>query len=275
MNSPWRRRAIAALFVAAGWLAAAPSRASAQTAAVSGYVTVDSTRTPLAGADVSIAQSPQRATTSATGEFKIAGLAPGVYILTVRAVGYAPALDTFELSAGLELIRRYQLTRTTGVTVLDSVKVTGQAAALALSPTMREFERRRVAGFGHFIVPDDMRKNDNRQLAEVLVQRIPGLKVIMYNGNRYVAVGRGGSQGAMSRLNPNDRKSPVDCWPQIYLGVSRVWYPGTGEPVPSIDSFQIHELGALEFYAGAGSMPPEFNTPASGCGTLVLQLREK
>ena len=275
MTWPSRRLAIGALFATAGLLAAAASSTAAQTAAVSGYVTADSTRTPLAGADVSIAQSPQRATTNATGEFKIAGLAPGVYVLTVRAVGYAPALDTFELSAGLELIRRYQLKRTTGAINLDSVKFTGQAAALSLSPSMREFERRRAAGFGHFVVPDDMRKNENRQLAEVLVQRVPGLKVISYNGNRYVAMGRGGSQGAMTRLNPNDRKSPVDCWPQIYLGTSRVWYPGTGEPVPSIDSFQVHDLGALEFYAGSGSMPPEFNTPASGCGTLVLQQREK
>jgi hypothetical protein len=256
-------------------LAAFSERSVAQTATVSGFVFADTARLPLEGADVTIAQLARTTKTNATGAFRIADLAPGIYVVTVRAVGFAAALDTFELSAGLELIRRYTLKRSASVTVLDSVRVRGQARAVALSPEMRDFERRRGAGFGHFIAPDEIRQFDSRALAEVIAQRVPGLKVITYNTQRFLASSRGAPSLNLQRAIPTDRSSPKDCWPQIYMGNARVWYNGVGENVPNLDNFPVHEIGALEYYSGAGTMPVEFNSTGSVCGTLVLHMREK
>jgi carboxypeptidase family protein len=272
------RRAVACLAFALG-LAAPSDPAAAQTGVVSGvvsgFVLADSARLPLEGADVAIARPARAAKTNASGAFRIADLAPGIYIVTVRAVGFTPALDTFELSAGLELIRRYTLKRATPMTVLDSVRVSGQARAIALSPEMRDFERRRGGGFGHFIAPDEMRKFDNRALAEVISQRVPGLRVITYNTQRFLASSRGVPSLNMQRAIPTDRQSPKECWPQIYMGNARIWYNGVGENVPNLDNFQIHEIGALEYYSGSATMPVEFNSTGSVCGTLVLHMREK
>lgn len=65
---------------------------------------VKSEAAPLVGAQVTIVntgtQETSRATTRTSGEFRVLGLFPGEYTVTVRSIGYKPARQTVQLGIG-------------------------------------------------------------------------------------------------------------------------------------------------------------------------------
>jgi len=81
---------------------AAPAMLRAQTTAgVHGRVTAAAGGAPLSAARVDLAPGDRHAETGTDGTYAFHGLAPGVYRLTVRAVGYTPLIaDSVTLVAG-------------------------------------------------------------------------------------------------------------------------------------------------------------------------------
>lgn len=90
------RRLIPVLALAAGALAPVRPAAAQQegTAAgvISGTVLVAGTDAPIPGAQVLLMGTDRQATADERGRFTLAGVAPGVWRLQVRAIGYAPAV---------------------------------------------------------------------------------------------------------------------------------------------------------------------------------------
>jgi hypothetical protein len=80
-----------------------PRVASQDTVALSAYV-LDEEGRPLPGAEVFVAGLERRVRTDSKGRFRITGVAPGSYTITVRRIGYAAreqSLRTLALSAEL------------------------------------------------------------------------------------------------------------------------------------------------------------------------------
>jgi hypothetical protein len=115
----------AAAIVAAVALAAPPAAAQL-TIALEGTVTGEKAQ-PIAGANVLVEnlETPEtrRAVTNAAGAYRILGLTPGRYGVTVRAIGYKPTMEKVQLTIGQRATLDFKLEQ--GARELASVTVVG------------------------------------------------------------------------------------------------------------------------------------------------------
>jgi len=233
-----------------------------------GFVRSEAERRPLSGASVGIADLRLAATTGADGEFRIAHVTPGRYVVHVRHVGSQQLTDTIDFLPRMRRTRTFLLRQ--GI-VLDTVRTSDKASAL--SPALRGFEERSRTGQGRYIADTLLRKNDDRRLAEVLTCFLPGLR-IQKEGSRDVVVStRDNRSGKYAILGsgPTSR-----CYATIYLDGVMIYDKSTAgdtQPPPDLNQFSVNQLGAVEFYAGQSTLPPQFKS--SECGTLLLWTREK
>ena len=97
MRKSCRRLSIVLALLVAGSLSAL--QAQAQTASINGTVT-DASKGVVQGARVVVTPGNAVVTTNSAGQFTMAGLAPGIYTVTITAAGYAPLTQGVSLSAG-------------------------------------------------------------------------------------------------------------------------------------------------------------------------------
>ncbi len=88
----------AAVLLALAALPASPL--AAQTAVIRGTVTDSASRRPLQGALVILIETNQRASTSATGEYRFENVAPGTYLVRVQMIGFSPSERRVAVAAG-------------------------------------------------------------------------------------------------------------------------------------------------------------------------------
>jgi hypothetical protein len=173
-------------------------------------------------------------------------VATGTQLLDLRAIGFQPLripINIFENEAPVTAFSMSKLV------TLDKVEVRA-FRAIAMGPDMIDFEQRRKTGSGRYFGPEDMIALDPLRVA-TLMERIPGVRVVSngVEGDRILMRGIGFSQF---------------CTPDIWLDGYRVSNDGT------MDSFvQPQQIRAVEIYASAGSVPPQFAT-VSGCGVVVI-----
>ncbi len=115
-------------FVLAAAIAAALSRPALAQNTVSLEGSVKSDGAPIAGAQITVANSGtseiQRATTRANGEFRVIGLFPGTYTVTVRALGYKQNSDVVQIVIGQRA--RLEFSMEKGAAELASTAVVGE-----------------------------------------------------------------------------------------------------------------------------------------------------
>ena len=258
----------------AGVLAAA-QRGDASSLA--GSVVNESSGAPIGSADVWLVLDDVRVNTDSSGRFAIHGLSPGRHLVQVRRIGYAVRRDTITLFAGAEADRQFRLT--SQAVMLDTVRTIAEGGRY-ISPALRGFEERRATGQGHFIAEDELRKNDNRTVPNVL-RRIPGIMIGSGRTGEYAGSTRGGGgspagvMGPLPRADSGDRTSPRGCWVAVYLDGIPI-YTGPPQPAPDLARMQVRDFAAVEFYAGGATMPVQFSQmKASDCGVLLLWTRER
>ena len=244
--------------------------AEAQGGSFSGRVFHDSSRIPLVGVEIALPAAQRGVRTDDRGVFRLSAVNPGRYQVIVRAPGFQPKTDTIEIEFDTEFAKDYRLTP--AVSELDSVRVT--ASGTPLTAGMRTFERRRAMGMGTFILPAELRKNEEVSLRFVLT-RIPGLRLVLYESATFAASARGPTSNNLPRAIPWDTNSPRRCWVQIYLDAIRIYTPAASQPAPNVDEFKVRNLEAVEFYAGRAATPAELGGATATCGTLVLWTRQK
>ena len=241
---------------------------------MSGRVVTGSPYRAVAGVEVLLPHAQKSARTDSLGTFHIRGLSAGRHPVLVRLPGYGAVSDTVSIVDGQEHRRDYLLARST--LTLDSVLIT--ALGGSITPHMRTFERRRSAGLGSFVSPEELRQKEDVTLRFVLA-RIPGIRFVTYKSASFAASARGAASNRNeSHAVPGDRNSPRRCWVQIYLDAIRIYSPiasGGGQPVPNIEDYRVRDLEAVEFYPGPAATPAELGGTGATCGTLVLWTREK
>lgn len=259
----------------AGLLSLAPALLAAQVAALTGSVFSDSLHTAIAAAEVRLPQLDRATTTNAAGEFRFDSLPPGRYLLTVRALGFAPRSDSVDIADG-RATRREFLLRPMAV-ALDTVR-TRAPGQRYLSPILREFETRRLSHQGgHFVSDSEFRRDEYAPLATLLSRHIPGL--IKVNGRgamQYIASGRStGTDGGP--VFQSRRGTNVWCFVTIYIdGVLRFVGPDTpSNPPPDLSELSATNFAGAEYYPGGASVPVAYNATGSSCGVLLLWTRER
>ena len=130
---------------------------------------------------------------------------------------------------------------------LDTVKVEDKLADLRL----RDFEERRAVGLGRFLTTDVFVKNRDRQLAEVLLGSIPGVRAVDETRvEKFIVAGRGSGAN-----HP--------CYVQVVLDGISIYAGREGQPEFDINSLDTGDVLAVEFYTPA-TTPPRFNVTGGG-----------
>lgn len=268
-----------ALPIAAVAMLAAAASVPAQSGSLVGTVARDSSGHMIGGVEIRLPQLTRLVTTNYLGEFGISAIPAGRYAVTLRAVGFTPITDTVEIKANAVTEREFILAPV--VVALDTVKTTS-AGQRRLPPGLAGMEERRRSGQGgYFITEDILRDNDSRQMAGLLSGRIPGVTQVFIGSAVYIASGRTvGDGGPVFRKKPAG--SPNACFVTVYMDGVRIWngpWDGPSDrqhpPPPDFGHMGVNEYGGVEYYPGGASLPIQFNTTGTGCGTLLLWTRDR
>lgn len=243
-------RTASALFAASLLCLPLPSPLHSQVVAT-GVVTDGSTKLPLAGVEVLIDGHDRPVLTDAQGRYLIQRVPDGARIVLFRMVGYRPVRE-------MAVFKRGDTTVVNGVLIglavqLDSVLVRGSPGrAPGVGFGLEAFEERRMKGFGIFLDSTLLRRNEHRDLADV-VRGHPGISISarQRGGGYLIAAGRG----------------PSRCIVQMYLDGMRL-------PVPTKTNIvSVSDLVAVEVYRSSAEVPLEYGGPRAGCGVVLLWTR--
>lgn len=240
--------------------------------AIKGQVLTDSTENPIRGAEVSIPQLRLSTLSDSAGRFRITGVTPGRQLISVKRIGFSPVTAVFDFRSGDTVDTDFLLIKP--ITSLKAVSVQGTKPFLG----MAQFELHRANGFGRFLGPEELEKNSNRQLVEVL-QLLPGPTLFRSNVSSaaWVAGGRGQqSAGNTFQLEQYDKAKGApggQCWAAVYLNGAPVFQGLPGEQLFDLSTLNVATIAGIEFYNGAASVPTEYNATRNTCGVLVIWLR--
>jgi Carboxypeptidase regulatory-like domain len=211
---------------------------------------------PLQGAFVTVFGSNLRVGTGPNGRFRITKIPVGQYLLMVKRFGFRPAsaiiqvseTDTLRLSYTLEPISPEQL---------NAVVVTEKAPSIRMS----EFEQRRKLGQGEFMTADEI-KERNSAFPTELFRKFKSVNVTPDNSTpiiQYYAI------SAREGGNPQLGACPM----QVYLDQVPLPSPFNLDLLPS-----PHDIGGIEVYAGASTIPLQFAGFDRGCGVILVWTKD-
>ena len=256
-----------------GLLIAAMDVALAQGGALMGTVHADTLNRPIAEALVTLPRLAREARTDQSGRYRFLGVPVGAWQIVVRRPGFSPMTDTVRVLNDTA-VQHFVLSTLT--VTLDSVTSTSPRIA---APAMRAFEQRRLTGVGTFLTAEQLRRQDDRKLYDIL-RSVPGGRLVSYQGRVFLASARGAANpsviaraGGMVSAIQSDRRSPRACWVQVILDGTRLYYAGSPGDVPDLGVFAGRQFAGIEFYRSQAATPAEFNPAGAACGTLVLWTR--
>lgn len=260
--------------------------ASAQSSVVTGVLVRDSGRVPLAGVNVAIPALDKQTSTNERGEYRLEGVRGGRYLITARRLGFKPAQDTVEVPIDAPVSWDVQMIAPPQM--LDSVRIQSEQRKY-VSPGLRGFEERRASGFGRFISEDQIRKQENEPLTDVL-RSLPGAMLVRAPGGMYYfASTRKSCDGPVFLSRRACTLGTPDCYATIYLDGVLFYSPPpvdfdftkgraapADRPPPDIKTIvSVKELAGVEYYASDAILPRNFTSGSNGCGTLLLWTRER
>jgi hypothetical protein len=224
------------------------------TGVIDGAVT-DTNLVPLAGSEVGMLRTSLKVHTGENGRFRILGVPQGVYILIVRRLGFRPVSAMVEVPPGDTLRLAYALERTP--VGLDTVVITEKRESVR----MMEFDYRRKVGQGEFITAADIEKRPSVMAADVL--RL----------SKTIDVLPSYTKGSMAEYYAMSRRAGDaihgGCPMQIFVD---------GVPMPSPFDLNLlpppKEFAAIEIYAGAASVPPQFGGVDRRCGVILFWTKQ-
>jgi hypothetical protein len=245
-------------------------------ATFTGVVVADSSQRTLADAEVAIPALALTTRTNARGEFRLTDVPVGTHEIFVRRVGYGAITAPITFAANDEEERRLVLRP---LNVLDSVEVVAARTDRALL----EFEENRKLGLGHFITREELDKNRNLKMGEVLAM-VPGSGVVRGRSSgawvmskRYVgsiSSALGQSSGSVYTPSPTERMLGLvkGCYAQVYLDNRLMNFGKPTEPF-DVNSVPSEQIEAVEWYASAAQTPGRYSGLNSNCGVLVIHTR--
>jgi hypothetical protein len=224
---------------------------------------------PIEGVEVADIMGGNKSMTTSTGTVSLLFLPDGGGIVRLRKVGY----EVQTLMASISPTDTAPITVILSRAVALPAVVVKDSATKFNSPGMRAFEERRKTGIGSFIGTDEMRKNDDKVLSDLIGTRMPGLRT---------SPGRSGAQYLISTRKMCAGSSFVDtcrqpnCYVSVYIDGAKVFDAGMGLALaPDFGRLSVQDFAGAEFYASGASAPPQYNVTDQGCGILILWSRVK
>jgi len=215
----------------------------------------DTSLMPLHAAFVSVVGTQLRVGTGPNGRFRITKLQPGQYLIIVKRVGYRPTSgivdvppsDTVRLSYTLEPI----------ATTLPIVTVTEKP----FSVRMGEFLARKRAGFGEFMTQEEIEAKNTVYTTELF----RAFKTINVSPNRASVLTEWYAVSHREGANPALGACPM----AVFLDNVALPTPFNLDLLPP-----PKDIGAIEVYSGASTIPPQFSGFDRSCGVIVVWTRD-
>jgi hypothetical protein len=235
--------------------------ASADAATLAGHVMSETTKAPIAGAEIMLVDLQRRAVSDSAGAFQLAGLPAGKQSVFLRHVGDQPMLDSVQLLPGQRVTRSFVLKR---AVTLDTMRT----LAAALAPELREFEQRRHKGTGTFLGDSLLRKHDGQRLDVVLQNFASDLRILHDISGRMFVVAPSQSRRTRSAFSNVSR-----CFSTVYVDGDLKWdMEQRMANIPfDISTIPVDRVAGVEYYAPFAPMPPQFKR--SDCGTILIWTR--
>jgi hypothetical protein len=266
-------RARLVALVVAGLVLAPAVMAAQVVGALKGKVINDANDAPIAGAEVSIPGIKAATQTEADGSFILRGVPPGKHIVWVRKIGFeflsavlavAPG-DTVDNDFGMFPSRSQRL---------PEVEVKAEKPVVA---KLSDFEERRKMGLGHFITQDQLDKQENRRMSEIL-GATPGASIVRGNTNAaWVSSGRGvatvENQFVPDRYDIARGAKRGVCYMAVMIDGVTVFSGNSGETLFDINSLQPNSIAAIEVYSGGATIPAKYNGTKAACGLVLIWTR--
>ena len=250
-------------------LAAAAPVGAQKMSVLSGKVMTDSLEIPVLGAEITIKDVRGSALSDSLGRFVFPNIPPGKQLVTVRRLGFSPITAVLTFTPGDTLEGEFLLVTT--AQRLRGVEIRGRNTT---PRRIIEFDERRKSGFGEFIGPEQLARMESRRTDDVL-RLIPGPNIVRSNvsSSAWVAMGRGAYTPGIYRLDRMDINKGADpnkCYATVYIDGVAVFSALPGEQLFDINSVPPNEIHGIEYYGGAGSIPPQFPQKRGTCGVLVV-----
>lgn len=228
-----------------------PTIAVASTSTMRGIVTIDTSTTPIADAEVQLTNIPLRAMTDSAGRFTLTGVPIGTHRLQVRRIGYEPFGTTLTIKKAESFDVDIGLTST--APMLKEIEVKENAIPL----TLQEFYENKRFGFGVFITPEVFQKNAHKPPHEILLGYVPGI------------VFRQGRSGkvAFSPRGKGGRGSNRPCPVRVSLNG---FPPREGYELGLI---QTQDILGVEYYTIANLPAIYRGTTESTCPVMVIRTK--
>ncbi len=260
---------------------------------------LDSTKRPLANAEISIAGMNLTRQTDDKGNFRFETVTAGVHQVTVRKIGYAQLDTNMAFPEDKDVV--WHVTMREKIVTLDSV-----ITRAPIDPLMEEFESNRARGFGRFMDRSELAKFDGVTLANVFRGKITGADVVRTNTSQsYITSKRAPITGcppstgqftsrqaaieAQQRTDECLRRERIfyvpsqgelgegvrrACFVQVYVD-RQLMNPGHPTPPFDINSFATEQIEAIEFFESESQTPPKYSVNNARCGVMVLHIRKK
>lgn len=252
---------------------AAMAQAPAGSAVLRGFVLADSSERPLENAELSIQSLGVTTRAAADGSFRLGAIAPGTYILLVRAIGYAPLTNRIRFAPGDSLERDFLLVRA----ALPIAGVDVKAREVPSDPRMAAFDNRMRLGIGSFVTGATLDSMAHRKLGDILSSRVASANVVSRGTSAWIASRRGVQslkrRPSMSRFDLARGADPMACYAAVFLDGTLVYGGNEDESLFDINSLQPSEVAGIEFYAGGSEIPPAMNGTRTTCGVLAIWTR--
>ena len=205
--------------------------------------------------------------TDSLGRFTLRGVPAGDRRVTFRRLGYSPKKVDVQVDAGDTVTVQVVLSQR--AQVLPTIPVEGTENALVPS-RLRDFERRRTSGVGHFLNAADLAAERSKPLGDVLV-RLPGVVVVRSALAACLTLTRGSQSFRHSAAGycGNSSVGGQNCPVAVFLDGFPA-YDGHSEEVFDLNSLRANQVAGVEFYSGASTMPREFSAPRGTCGAVVI-----
>lgn len=215
------------------------------TSAILGRVMDRRSQTPIQGAVVVLAGTAVGTTADSSGGFVQSGLMAGLYTLEARAIGYRMGSWMIELAEGDSLRYVFELE----LVGFELPAVVASGEAVPADRALREFDRRRAAGRGVFITPEEIAQRNPRTLDELL-RNIPGVRTVCR------------PSGCAVRMTRTARP----CRPEIFMD----GFPASFA-VPA--NAPAGDFVAVEVYRSLSETPGELLRADNQCGVIAIWTR--
>ena len=211
-----------------------------------------STLEPIADAQVTDVASHAFSRTTRTGTVSLAFLPDGGGYVTVKHVGYESWMGFVAITPHDTTPLTIILKATTPV--LPAI-VSKDTAPKHISPGLQSFDERRKGGFGQFIDEVELRKNDNRELPEVM-RKLTNIRIqcSYHTPRKCVAVPATPGIGRCS--------------------LALVYLDGIVINDTNLLLYQTSEIAGIETYSSA-TVPAQYNKEGAACGVVLLWTRER